>query len=567
MLLLPRSDSQPRGAEVPLARPQRRVGMLFLFTLLLLSGILLRAVWLQGVEGASLASQATGQQEDTIMVPGLRGSILDRNGRELVGSEVGASIYATPYQIKDAQAESEAVAKAIDADQSDVLEAITQPGGFSYIQRKVDLVRAGRVEELGLEGIGQHPDTLRTRPQGDLAAQVIGAVSAEGEGLTGIENAQEEVLRGVNGEQRMIKDALGDPIRMDTVRDPRDGEPIQLTIDAAVQDRAERALAAVADEHDPANASAIVMDARNSEILAMANWPPVDLDNLEEASPEGLRNVGTSYNFEPGSTFKAFTVAAALETGTVTPTSTFTLAPTLQIYDRTIEESHPRGTVTLDVGDILAQSSNVGSATIGLAMGGKKFSRWINRFGFGRPTGIEYPDEESGIVLPYEEYSGVSMGNLPLGQGIAVTPIQMVAGYGALANDGILSQPRLIQRIGDEELTGKPGRRIVSPEVAAQVREMLEGVLAPGGTASEVEVPGYTLAGKTGTAEIATEDGYSDSRFVASFIGMAPADDPRIVVSIMVNEPKNGYYGGDVAAPAFGDIASFALPYLGVPTE
>ena len=501
------------------------------------------------------------------MIPGLRGSILDRNGRELVGSEVGASIYATPYQIKDAQAESEAVAEALDTDQQEVLEAITQPGGFSYVQRKVDLVRAGRVEQLGLEGLGQHPDTLRTRPQGDLAAQVIGAVSAEGEGLTGIEAAEEEVLRGVNGEQQMVKDALGEPISMDTIRDPSDGESIQLTLDASIQDRAERALASVAELHDPVNASAIVMDAKSSEILAMANWPPVDLDNLEDASAEDLLNVGTSYNFEPGSTFKAFTVAAALEEGTVTPESTFTLAPSIQLYDRVIGESHPRGTVTLDVGDILAQSSNVGSVTIGLAMGGKKFSGWINRFGFGKPTGIEYPSEESGIVLPYSEYSGSTMGNLPIGQGIAVTPVQMVAGYGALANDGILSAPRLIRSIGGEELPTKQGRRIVSPEVAAQVREMLKGVLAAGGTAPEVEIPGYTLAGKTGTAEIATEDGYSESRFVASFIVMAPADDPRIVVSIMVNEPQNGYYGGEVAAPAFGDIASFALPYLGVPTE
>ncbi|MEX1219533.1 MAG: hypothetical protein WEB05_03995 [Solirubrobacterales bacterium] len=183
-----------------MARPERRVGILFFVTLFLLSGILLRAAWLQAVEGSSLAAQATGQQEDTIMVPGLRGSILDRNGRQLVGSEVGASIYATPYQIKDVEAESEAVAEALNADQSDVLKAITQPGGFSYVERKVDLVRAGRVEKLGLEGIGQHPDTVRTRPQGDLAAQVVGAVSAEGEGLTGIEIAEEEVLRGVGSE-------------------------------------------------------------------------------------------------------------------------------------------------------------------------------------------------------------------------------------------------------------------------------------------------------------------------------------------------------------------------------
>lgn len=459
------------------------------------------------------------------------------------------------------------MAEALGADPADVLEAITQPGGFSYVQRKVDLVKAGRVEKLGLEGIGQHPDTLRTRPQGDLAAQVVGAVNAEGEGLTGIEAAEDAVLRGRDGEQHLVKDALGEPIEIETIRDPKDGRPVRLTIDAAIQDSAESALAEVAELHDPVNASAIVMDAKSSEVLAMANWPPVDLDNLETATPEDLLNVGTSYNYEPGSTFKAFTVASALETGTVTPESSFTLPPSLQIYDRVIEESHPRGTVTLDVGDILAQSSNVGSVTIGLEMGGRKFERWINRFGFGRPTGIEYPGEEGGIVIPYEDYSGSTMGNLPIGQGLAVTPIQMVAGYGALANDGILRPPRLIKSVGDRSLPQEAGRQVVSPEVAAEVRQMLEGVLAPGGTAPEVEIPGYTLAGKTGTAEIATENGYSDSRFVASFIGMAPADDPRIVVSVMVSEPKNGYYGGVVAAPAFGDIASFALPYLGVPTE
>jgi len=550
-----------------LARPERRIGLLFLVCLVLLSGILVRAFWLQGIQGSTLASQAVSQQEDRITVPGLRGSILDRNGRELVGSEPGASIYATPYQIYDAPAESAAVADALDADPTDVLGALTQPGGFSYVQRKVDLVRANRVEKLGLEGIGQLPDTLRTRPQGDIAAQVIGAVSDEGDGLTGVEAFEDDLLRGVDGERDIVKDAKGEPIELKTIRDAEDGAPVQLTIDASIQDEAERALAEVADVHDPVNASAIVMDAQSSEILAMANWPPVDLDNLDQADPDSLLNVGTSYNFEPGSTFKAFTVASALESGTVSPTSTFTLPPTIQIYDRTIEESHPRGTISLDVGGILSQSSNVGSVMIGLEMGGQKFSNWINRFGFGRPTGIEYPGEEQGIVIPYSDYSGSSMGNLPIGQGLAVTPIQMVQGFGALANGGVLKKPKLIQSVDGQEVPDDQGRRVVSEETAAEVRRMLEGVLAPGGTASEVEVPGYTLAGKTGTAEIATENGYSDSRFVASFIGMAPAENPRIVVSVMVSEPKNGYYGGEVAAPAFGEIASFALPYLGVPTE
>ncbi|HRV59599.1 MAG TPA: penicillin-binding protein 2, partial [Solirubrobacterales bacterium] len=413
----------------------------------------------------------------------------------------------------------------------------------------------------------QVPDTLRVRPQGDIASQVIGAVSDEGEGLTGIEAGKNGVLKGVNGERRLVKDALGDPIRLDNVRDAEDGKSVQLTLDATIQAEAEKILAEIGANSNPVNASAIVMDARTSDVLAMANWPPVNLDDLGEADPKDLLNVGTSYTYEPGSTFKAITVASALEAGTVTPTSTFTLAPSIQIYDRVIEEGHARGTVTLDVGDILAQSSNVGAVTIGLEMGGRKFSQWIDNFGFGQPTGIDYPGEEQGIVLPYSDWSGSTIGNVPIGQGLAVTPIQMVQAYGALANGGILRTPRLIEKVDEQPVPEPKGRRIIKPEVADEVRDMLKGVLAPGGTASEVSVPGYSLAGKTGTAQVATKNGYSDTRYVASFVGIAPADDPAIVVSIMVNEPEGAHTGGEVAAPGFGELAAFTLPYLGVPTD
>ncbi len=550
-----------------MARTQSRVGLLFLVSLLLLVGILTRAFWLQGVQGPALASQAAGQQEDRILVPGMRGGILDRHGRELAGSEEGASVFATPYQIKDPESESEAIASALGSEQEDVREAITAPGGFSYVERKVDLVRARQVEELGLEGIGQHPDTIRTRPQGSLAGQVLGVVSSEGEGLTGLENRYDDVLRGQDGEKHLVKDALGQPINFDTLRDPVDGASIQLTLDAAIQAEVEQALAGIGDRHDPVNASAVVMDAKTSEVLAMANWPAIDPERMDQTSERELVNIGTSYTYEPGSTFKAFTVAAALESGTVAPTDAFTLAPSITLYDRTIEEASPRGTVTLDVGQILAQSSNVGAVTIGLEMGGEKFDRWIRRFGFGEPTGIDFPGEEQGIVIPYSDYSGSTMGNLPIGQGLSVTPIQMATGYTALANGGILRPPRLVSEVDGEPVRHPSGKRVVSPEVAAEVRSMLEGVFEPGGTASAIQVPGYTLAGKTGTAQIATENGYSETRYVGSFVGIAPADDPRIVVAVMASEPKNGHQGGVVAAPAFGEIASFALPYLGVPTD
>jgi cell division protein FtsI (penicillin-binding protein 3) len=242
----------------------------------------------------------------------------------------------------------------------------------------------------------------------------------------------------------------------------------------------------------------------------------------------------------------------------------FHLEPTIQVADRTIEESHPRGPVDLSVADILAQSSNVGAVTVGLKLGATAFSQWVGRFGFGRPTGIDFPAEERGIVPSYDDYSGSSIGNLPIGQGLSVTPVQMAAAYAAIANGGILRSPQLLERVDGQPVTEPHGRRVIRPGVAAQIRQMLEGVLAPGGTASEVSVPGYALAGKTGTAQKAVDGGYSESAFVASFIGFAPAMNPRLLVAVIVDEPQGDIYGGSVAAPAFGEIASFALPYLGI---
>ena len=232
-----------------------------------------------------------------------------------------------------------------------------------------------------------------------------------------------------------------------------------------------------------------------------------------------------------------------------------------------IGESHPRGWVTLDTGGILAQSSNVGAITIGQRLGGRRFDQWVRKFGFGSPTGVDLPGEEQGLVLPYAKYSGSSMGNLPIGQGELVTPMQMAAAYSAIANGGILRKPHLVEALDGKATPLPRGKRIISPRVAHDVRKMLEGVLAPGGTASEVKIPGYQLAGKTGTANKIdpTTGEYSESKYVASFVGMAPASNPRLLVAVVVDEPQGAIYGGTVAAPAFGKIASFALPYLRIP--
>jgi cell division protein FtsI (penicillin-binding protein 3) len=286
------------------------------------------------------------------------------------------------------------------------------------------------------------------------------------------------------------------------------------------------------------------------------------------SSPEALQNRAVSFDYEPGSTFKAVTVAGALQQGLVTPSSSFFIPDKIQVADRTIHDDTEHGDESLTTAQILAQSSNVGAIKIGMLEGKSNFGKWLSRFGFGARTGIELPGEEIGQVPPVSQYSGSSMGNLPIGQGQLVTPLQMASAYAAIANGGILRPPHIIRSVGSDVRADPPGQRVISSATSAALRQMLEGVLAPGGTASEVSIPGYRLAGKTGTAskvDAATGE-YSKTRYVASFMGFAPASHPKLLSAVIVDEPQTGsIFGGTVAAPAFGQIMSFALPYLRIP--
>ena len=541
----------------------RRIGLLFASFLLLLCLAVGRAAWVQGVQGAGLSADAQSQQTETVPVPGLRGSILDRKGNELAVSEDAVDVVATPYQVKNPDRLARRLAPILDQSKEDILKALASgSSGFAYLAREVDLSAASKIRRLGLPGITTVPASRRIYPEGKLAAQLIGTVGVDGQGLSGLEGADNDLLAASNGEQQVVLDGLGKAIERNTLSPASDGERIRLTIDAAIQQRTEEVLAEVAQTYQPQGATAIVMNPRNAQVLAMANWPTFDPSDPTDADPEALGNMATGFTYEPGSTFKAFTVAGALMEHLVTPQTVFDLPVELQVADRTITDSHARGPVSLSVAQILAQSSNVGAAMIGLEVGGERFYKWIRRFGFGSPTGIDFPGEEQGIVLTPSEFSGSTMGNLPIGQGLAVTPMQMAAGYAAIANGGILRTPQLVLDEDGTPVAEPPGHRIISEKAASQVRTMLEGVLAPGGTASEVSVPGYTLAGKTGTAEVAEDGGYSETKFVASFVGFAPAQDPRLLVTVVVNQPQGDIYGGTVAAPAFGEIAKFALPYL-----
>jgi cell division protein FtsI (penicillin-binding protein 3) len=543
----------------------RRIGLLFAVFLLLLGFAGARSAWLGTVRASDLKQAAATQQVSEVTVPARRGGIVDRDGVQLAVSEPADDIAATPYLVKDAVGTATKVSKILGAPEDELLKKLSRRDtGFVYLARGVPAAISDKVKELEVEGIDFIPTSRRSYPRGWLASQVLGVVGMDGKGLSGLEYAADDLLHGRDGKRRLTKDAIGQPIGVADDVTARPGRTLGLSLDAAIQSKVEAVLGGVGQVYKPKGATAIVMDPKDGEILALANWPRVDANDPSAAPDYARQNRAVGSTYEPGSTFKAFTVAGALEEQLVTPETRFDLPPTIQVADREIGESHDRGYENMSTEEILAESSNVGAVKIGLRLGKDRFDKWVRRFGFGRETGVDLPGEEVGIVPKPEQYSGSSMGNMPIGQGLAVTSMQMATAYAAIANGGVLRHARMIREVGGQPVPTPRGRRIISQRTAAQVRQMLEGVLAPGGTASEVSVPGYQLAGKTGTAnkvDTAT-GGYSESQYVASFVGFAPADDPDLLCVVMVDEPQGAIFGGQVAAPAFGQIMAFALPYL-----
>jgi cell division protein FtsI/penicillin-binding protein 2 len=548
---------------------ERRIGLLFavFLTLILLAGA--RAGWLGVVRADSLKTAAATQQTDDITVPARRGTITDVNGTELAVSQPAQSIAATPYLIDDPAAAAAKLARVLGKPEDKLLEQLARRDtGFVYLARKVPVKRALRAQALKIEGLEFIPEFSREYPRDWMAAQVLGNVGTDGAGLSGLEYSLDKALRGQDGERRLVRDALGDTIEMREDQRTVPGHQVRLTLDADIQDHAEEVLDQVGETWQPKGATALVMDPRDGAVIALANWPRVNANKLYEAPDYAMTNRATGATYEPGSTFKAFTVAGAMEEGEVTPRTEFSLPPVLQVADREITDAHDRGWETRSVAGILAESSNVGAALIGRRIGARKFDEWVRRFGFGKPTGVDLPGEEQGILLTYDEYSGSTAANMAMGQGLAVTPMQMGAAYSAIANGGILRPPHIVDAVGGVKRPMPKGERIISAETASSVRQMLEGVLGPGGTATGAKIEGYELAGKTGTAEKPDETGgYSKDKFIASFVGFAPAKQPRLLVAVMVDEPQGDIYGGTVAGPAFKAITEYALTKLRIAPE
>jgi cell division protein FtsI/penicillin-binding protein 2 len=543
----------------------RRIGFLFLAFIGLLGIASLRAIDLGAVRAGSLQRAATTQQVTRLTLPAERGSITDRNGVELAISQSASDVAADPYLIKDPLSVAQRLSPMLGKPETALLTALSRRHtGFVYLAHLVPASQAAAVSKLHIEGITLIPQVMRVYPRTWAASQVLGTVGWNDRGLSGIEYRYDKVLRGSDGLRTIVNDAIGQPISINDARPTRAGKTVELTIDSALQDEVEQVLAGVGAQYSPRSATALVLDPNTGEILALANWPRVDANNIGGAPGYATQDRAVSFNYEPGSTFKAITVAGALQDGVATPDTQFYVPSVLQVADRQIHDAESHGDESLSVAQILKVSSNIGADQIGLKLGPSRFDYWVHRFGFGSYTGVDLPGEERGIILHASQYSGSSMGNLPMGQGESVTPIQMATAYAAIANGGVLRPPHIVKEVGQKAVPVPRGQRIISPTASAEVRDMLRGVFADGGTASGAAIPGYDLAGKTGTANVVVNGQYSNTVYVASFIGFVPASHPRLLVEVMVDEPNGSIYGGSVAAPAFQKIVGWAIPYFGI---
>ncbi len=512
---------------------------------LLLGG---RAVQMIVADGERYQAFAAEQGVGEVPVAAqVRGSIVSADGRELATSLEAARVVATPYQVEEPANAARALAGVIGPETgqsaAEIEALLTKRGangrlnGYSVLASGIELETAEKVGELGIGGVSVVPDTVRVYPERSLASQLVGHLGDYGEAFGGVEARYDEALES--------------------------GKDVTLTLDTAVQQELERALESAVEENEAKGAVGLVMRVEDGAIVALANTPGYDNNRFDEAPVEAQRDRVLTDPYEPGSTFKAFTLAAALEEGAVTEASTFVVPDHLQVADRVIHDSRPHETKVMTTGDVLKESSNVGAIQVGRSLGGPKLYEYIRRFGFGEATAVDLWGEDPGDVPAYEEWSGSSIGTIPMGQGLTATPLQLVSGYAAIANGG----RRVTPHVRERETPAAPGPRVISGQTSAIVRGMLQGVVDEG-SGHFAQIPGYTVAGKTGTSQkVDPETGTYGDEYVASFVGFAPASDPEYVALIAIDEPETTYWGEVAAAPAFRKVMGFTLGYFNVPPD
>ena len=550
----------------------RRIRLLGAALALALAIALARAGWIQVVRASSLAKLADAQQTQTIPVPAPRGAIFDRNDVELAANEDSVTISADPKFVKYPATEARQAAAVLGLDrqaEAELRSALSDRSkGFVYVYRQAPVAKAGKLKRLKLAGFDYQIEPKRVYPQGTLAAQTLGFAGIDNRGLAGLEVEYDHSLTGHDGKQTVVRDPAGSVIDVRGTSYEKAGADLTLTIDSTIQHYVQQVLAQARKRWQARSASALVLDPHSGAVLAMGTAPTYNANNFSQTSLPLQLNRPVTDAYEPGSTFKLVTVAGALSEGLVSPQTSFTLPYSIRVGGKPIHDSHRRGTERMSVAKILTVSSNVGVATISTQLlGSERLARWIKRFGFGNKTGVDFPGESRGIVLPRDQWYGSAVGTIPIGQGIAVTSTQLAAAYAAIANKGVWVQPHLVARVGNNAAPTPKRRRVVTPAVAAQLMTMF-GSVVDKGTGTEAEIPNYSVAGKTGTAQKPDSTGhYSTTKYVASFVGIVPASAPRLVILVTVDEPKSSIWGGSVAAPAFKQIALDCLRYLEVPPD
>ncbi|MBC7644283.1 MAG: penicillin-binding protein 2 [Thermoleophilia bacterium] len=594
-----RNNDREREAQPALtvALSKRRMTLLLTLLLILLTAIAARTLYLQSVKNNTLAHYAQSQQQNTQLLPAVRGPIEDRNGQELAVGEEAITFYVTPKLMKDPIETAATLARILKlprGQSSQLLSRLTNDptSGFAYVMREVPKIQAdkliaaktkmdtdlaARVAKLpskpkkpplhALSALGYYPEQHRIYPLGSVGAQLMGAVNVDGKGIAGLESLYDRSLSGTSGKQVVVRDPAGTPLDVLSLRPEVDGRTVQLTIDSTIQTEVERVLAETMKKFNAKGATALVMNPRTGELLAMASAPTIDANDFGNANSDWQRNRAITDTYEPGSTFKIVTISGALEDQVTTPTRSYFLPVNLPVADKMIHDAERRPAVRMTTREILVESSNVGTVKIGIELGKARLAKWIKRFGFGAPTGIDFPGEVQGLVLAPDEWSGSTIGNVPIGQGVGVTAIQLASAYAAIANDGVLVKPHLLKSVGGEPVPKTPSRRVLSTQTSQIMRTMFGDVVSDErGTGNLAQIPGYAVAGKTGTANKAEHGVYVKGKYVSSFIGFVPARNPQLLTLVVVDEPDVPW-GGTVAAPAFEQISEFALQYLAIPPD
>ncbi|MBO8136619.1 MAG: stage V sporulation protein D [Desulfotomaculum sp.] len=556
---------------------RKRIALLFVLAVTIMFLLIIRIAYIQFVRGDELSKKAATYRMREVPVEAKRGTIYDRNMNELVTSISSDSIYAIPSHVKDKEGTAKKLAEILNMDEEDILKKLKRKSSFEWIKRKIDWDTAQKIKALKLNGIGFAEESKRFYKQGALAPHILGFTGVDNQGLIGIEKTFDDQLKGVPGQIMVEYDAAGReiPHAMHEYISPQQGNNLVLTIDQTIQYFVERELDKIVDKYNPTNAVIIVMDPKTGEILAMGNRPTFNPNNWQDyRSSIWDRNPSIWYNYEPGSTFKIITAAAALEENVVEMDEHFYCPGYIKVADRRIHCWKHGGHGSETFVEVVQNSCNSGFIEVGLDLGKEKFYKYIKAFGFGQLTNIELPGEARGIVINEKDATNLNLATMAMGQSIAVTPIQLITAVSAAVNGGHLLKPYLVKEIRDsenkvvKEFKPQKVRQVISEDTSQRLRKLLERVVLYG-TGKNAYVEGYPAGGKTGTAQVVgSSGGYVSGKYVASFAGFAPVDDPRIAVLIMIREPKGGvYFGGQVAAPVFAPLARDILRYMGVPEK